>query len=605
MSLSQTINYDVAGNFSYDSNLIQFLSGSARLKLINNTGQQFSQAFASDTGFSFSDAAKVEVAGGVLRQKSQAEGAVFGAQLRVTENANFGGGDLTATLFGGAQISSQKLDLRGPGKWVEYDATDNVSNIGLVGTIKIRFTPNYNGSPAANQAIFTLADISDTNKSKIQLLHLSNGNLFLLANDNTGANILSNSLLPYSAVLGEEGEIEISWDLVTDKKFRCFGSGYLFAEIAADYVRDDTTYFALGDTDSDFLIRDLMLFDTVLHTADFPGGVYEVPESAYVFSETFLPAMAYGGLGAIQAYSNFSATVVGAPRFTVNGKYWNGAAWVNAGGYAQSNTVAQIAANIATLPVQASTVIGVYFTETTTQNTVDDAVLTYTGQIYPTSNPAVINNSGVTTDDVEGFLATVTVTGSDLVKYQISLSAVLKYWNGAAWATSDGTYAQSNTAAEIIANLSTLNVSAGATLKVRALLHSNDGSTTPHLTSVTVDYSFYTPVSAEPTRCVVYAHLRDIVGGTVATDMQLVVENDEPIQSGDVLIAPTTQTFESNGSGYVEADLVESATTGTSYKFTILYVIDGVQKTSYLGRAMVPVEVSKNLATLQFAARKL
>lgn len=105
--------------------------------------------------------------------------------------------------------------------------------------------------------------------------------------------------------------------------------------------------------------------------------------------------------------------------------------------------------------------------------------------VYSLTDPTIKNTTQVSATAYVSFDAGVTVSGSDLIKYQIEVGGTAKYWNGSAWANSDGTYAQSNTAADVNTNVPTL--AAGST-RVIAVLHSADGSTTPALTYAQLVY---------------------------------------------------------------------------------------------------------------------
>ncbi len=102
---------------------------------------------------------------------------------------------------------------------------------------------------------------------------------------------------------------------------------------------------------------------------------------------------------------------------------------------------------------------------------------------YLTTDPKITQSTGVAGNSISAFLAGTTASGSDAVRFHILVGAQAKYWDGAAWSNSDGTYAQSNTEADINTNGSTIGA---GTYKVVAVLHSNDGSTTPSVSSVSL-----------------------------------------------------------------------------------------------------------------------
>lgn len=102
---------------------------------------------------------------------------------------------------------------------------------------------------------------------------------------------------------------------------------------------------------------------------------------------------------------------------------------------------------------------------------------------FLTSDPTITLTTGIAANGLAAFDANVSASGSDGIKFHILVGAQARYWNGSAWANSDGTYAQSNTAADINTNASALEA---GTYKVVAVFHSNDGSTTPYLAGVTL-----------------------------------------------------------------------------------------------------------------------
>lgn len=90
---------------------------------------------------------------------------------------------------------------------------------------------------------------------------------------------------------------------------------------------------------------------------------------------------------------------------------------------------------------------------------------------------------------ITSITATITAAGGDAIQFAVSLDqgVTFQYWNGVAWAISNSTFVQTNTLAVLNANLPTLNVT-GGNFELRALFHSNNGSTTPILQTVVVNY---------------------------------------------------------------------------------------------------------------------
>jgi len=107
---------------------------------------------------------------------------------------------------------------------------------------------------------------------------------------------------------------------------------------------------------------------------------------------------------------------------------------------------------------------------------------------YFTTNPSIYNDFGhVFTSSVSAFIETSNVSGSDDIKYHCSVDdgSTWQYWTGAIWATTNDSYTQANTDVDVNTNIADLGAS--GTFRWRALLHSNDGSTTPELDNIQIN----------------------------------------------------------------------------------------------------------------------
>ncbi len=614
MSLLQTVEYTVPDDFTFDTDQIEVEDNVARLKLVPNTGQTFSQAFGSDTDFVY-DSAKTEFVAGVIRQIDQRPaGATFFASFATSVNADWANGDTTGTVVGGAAIVGGKLDLTGGNKNVSFAGLNNVSTAITKGAVRVRYTPNYNGTPSSNQVIFSIGD-EDSNNNTIQFLHLTNGSLFMYVNDENGNNILSNSILSFDAVAGETGELEVNWDLDAGK-FYVFGSGFLIAEIDVTMSRNSSNLLRLGssvsgaETGSDHFIEHVVVFDEVQHTTGYTSPL-SLPDTIYSGDVITLPEFEYSGLGVLQAFTTAAITQTGAPRYIMNGRYWNGSAWVvSNNSYAQASTSAQVISNISTLTAADSLIVKVVTDSSNTQATVDLMTVAYTGQIYPTINPTITVNSGLDTDGLLSFVADY--VGN--VQFVLLIGGVPKYWNGSAWVTSNNTYAQSNTATDIHANLEDLDLSLGVTFKLRAFLNS-DGSSSPTLESAEIGYNFFIVPVAEPNRCIVFAFLNDMLGIVGSDDSAvLIVELLRPFEHGERIILPFKRTFVFTALGYVESGpdflleadsnagpgLIETESVGLSpYILTLQYINDSGRRVKYkFKNVQIPNGISVNLVDL-------
>lgn len=144
------------------------------------------------------------------------------------------------------------------------------------------------------------------------------------------------------------------------------------------------------------------------------------------------------------------------------------------------------------------------------------------GTSFPTDNPTIQAKNGFEATELKNFLATVVETGNDKVKFVISVNNVDKWWNGAAIADSIG-YTESNTAAEILANIAAFLDGTKARVNPKSFLHSDTGSSTPEISDLTIGYDAKTAVislqTSEVSSILLDAEGSPIVGRTVKTRM--------------------------------------------------------------------------------------
>lgn len=200
--------------------------------------------------------------------------------------------------------------------------------------------------------------------------------------------------------------------------------------------------------------------------------------------------------------------------------------------------------------------------------------------VYDMTNPQVTINAAFTHDAVEDFVEVSAKSGSDEIKYILEIDSVKNYHNGSAWVVSDGTYAQSNTETEIVANLSTIT-SVRVTSRFFAFLHSDDGSTTPEIDSLTVTYNFAGTTRDSINRCAVWFYSLDgegLVSNETVTfriPKKLIQYKDNIIaREDDIVITPESD-------GYVEANLVETENMTTIDGSDVLYEVEIDDKKYY------------------------
>ena len=587
MSLQTTINYDTPGNFTFDSGKIEIAGGKAQLKLQENA-ENFNEDFASDTGFTY-DSGKTEFSGGQVQQKLIIEsGETFRALYDTDLNAEYADGSATGTGAGGASVSGGKLDLKGhTNQYVDYAGASNGDHA-QVGAIRLKVTPNYSTAPVGHTQFFiTIGELGQA-RNTIGIQHDTvSGNIRMVMIDSVGT-VQTAILGAWAPTAGVEYEFELNYDFTAGAQ-RLFIDGVQFGSTqtkvltrsaaALDTIRvGQTTHTDPPSTsfEPNFEIQDVQVFSTVQHTSNYTPATLA---SLYQSDTITLPAFSHVGPAGstIKAFDSFSTTEGGAPRYTVQVdgggyEYWNGSAWAASDGtYAQASTASDINTNIGTLSGAdgaTSLTVRIHTTDNdANQASVDDLTWGTTAETtYPTDDPSIVVNSGQLMDGLEGFSATTTAAGSDSVTFILGVDGVDKYWDGAAWSNSDGTLAQSNSAADVETNKAALDVSSGATVKVKALLHSDDGTTTPDITSVTLDYNFFISEPTKPTECIVYGWLIDpggdaISGGTVRAYVR------ESFKHGSHVIQIGTTQATTASDGYWEMSLVETETIGKTMDF--------------------------------------
>jgi len=418
-------------------------------------------------------------------------------------NGDWGDGVLTGTAVGGASVSGGKLDLNYSDlRYVTYPVTGNAASQQKM-CIRFKVTPNYSGTPATSLSFIVILEDGTSNNEIVIFHQTGTGELRFNQRDATGATEASGGAA-WNPTASTEYEIELNIDLDSSET-RLFVDGVLHASdlvtsgtrsASSDIIKVGTN--GVAALTSNFSIDDVIIYADPQHTADYTPNWTGINSYEYEPDEITFPGFSYTGAGSVQAFTNFAETATNNSRYTIDGLYWTGAAWAaSSSTYATASPAADILANIATLPASDTPAIKLY-TEGNigSQVTVDDVTLTYTGQTYPTSNPTidldtpiVSSNPAVLVSAINTFVATMVAAGGDAVTFSLSNDnqASFLYYNGASWVASTN-YATSSTNAQITAGLSTFPVTLDG-LYIKVYLHSNDGSTTPEISNLTVNYN--------------------------------------------------------------------------------------------------------------------
>jgi hypothetical protein len=318
--LSLPILFATAGNFTYDSALVEFLSNTARLKNQTPSNVTFAATYTSSI------------------------------------NGSLGSGVLTGTAINSAGVSGGKLDLRASTvKYVTYAAALNAA-FTTTGAVRFKYTPNYSGMPAANYGIISFIPGDGTLKNMLQLNQISDGNIEVSIFSASGGTLQNGGIGVWSPVSGTEYEFLLVLDIVTGAT-KVFINGVQFGStIAATGTRIAAVTMQVGTNYnhtyvSNGQVRDVVVYSVAPYTADYISG-YTVPESKYSMAN---PSVLLNSGTQMDGISDFSSVFSASGSDTV--KYtllFDGVEYYVTGGvvtasnstYAQSSSEAEIFAAV-------------------------------------------------------------------------------------------------------------------------------------------------------------------------------------------------------------------------------------------------------------------
>lgn len=467
MSLQNIINYVNGANFTYDSSIVDFTGTAVELTNIRPAN------------------------------------ATFYAGFHGTFDADYGDGSLTATLSGTPVLGTYYASLVGSGNFLSFSAPLNTS-FTQVGTIRLDVTPLYSGAPGNNQNIISINSAPGSLIDLLEFRHDTGTSIFHYFVYDSAGSVIVNGSFSWVPVSGTSYELEMDFDVTTGAT-RMFIDGIQqgATQTGTGTRGNSVTEFDIGNdytggaTVPNFRVTNIILFDTVQHTANFPSEIPRAPETTYSLT-----------------------------------------------------------------------------------------------------NPTVAVIAQIAMSELNSFIETAVKPANTDIKYQLLVNGLSKYWNGAAWATSDGSYAQSNTAAIINTNATSL-LPPGANIRVVALLSSTYGNATPTLTSVEEDYEFFVAPPTSPSLCILYCFLEDIIGFTNLTNATLIcqVPNSFVINNWVVGISQVNTAF--NSSGYVQVPLVATDSVGVKYGFSITYTDEaGIDRQIFFNDAVIPTQTSINITDL-------
>ena len=586
MSLITIYPFTNPSNYIYNTAKIDVSEEKVVLKIEDSAGLTFNEDFSDDTDFTY-DSDKSEFVGGQVQQKDNAPtNSTCFATFTSDINLNSGGGILTGTSVN-TTIENNKLNLKGNAtKYVYYDADSNADSQ-QTGAVKLKFTPNYSGTPTTTRCLFCMTKALADNINRLQISHVNTGNLQIVLTDSAGVNFSVNNLGIWNPTAGTTYEIEFNWNITTGAN-RLFVDGVQFGATDTNTGTRDSNIgiFVVGSnwnaaTTADMEIEDIIVFNQVQHTSNYTSG-YTLKEFKYLTDLITLPTMVYPGAGSIQAFTNINTTEANNPRYIVNDLYYNGGWITSSGTWATANTISDILTNIDTLSAADSVVIKIVTqNSSTTQQNVSDLTLTYTGQTYPIDNPTIKPVSTLLVEGINEFTATVTELGSDTVTFTIEVDGVEYYWTGAAWSTG-GSFNNSNSYSDINTNITDLDLTGGKEIKFVSYIHSGDGSTTPELSEVSITYDLHGTLPGDVNTCVVYGYIYNSESTPIENATIKAKLTTKGIYNEEIIITTNIVETTTDTNGYWELNLVEneSMQSGVGYEFE--FIISGLNGVKYL-----------------------
>lgn len=500
-------------DFTFDEDKLEIVSGDElQIKLSIENATIFTD-FDSDLGYTY-NSSLAEFALSQLRQIDQTPAnAVIAALFNTNINANWrkDAGVLTGTANGSPTISGGKVVCASGANGVYVNITND-----HVSTIKAKWTPPYSGAPSTNRNIFGIQEASGT-ANRILLTHSPSGDNFRITLSNSvGTAIYTAVTIGASGVnvtAGVEEILELSIDNVTGV-IRLFRNDNLHgtltpgpwsftANAARLYIGAMPTIYNSANAS----FRDLVFFSTVQHTSGPISSAYTLPATIYAASTINAPTYTYDGLGSVLAIVSFAVTVSNEPRFTISidgadHVYWDGSSFSESNEtYAQASTASEFITNLPSLNVDGGTIadLNIYFNDSNDQMSLDDLTLIYSvngGYFQDAPFATTVNN--LNADCIRSIfndnaLKTIINEDSlDSIGISIIADGIEKYYDVSEWVAnsndSDNTNSLDELTDEVLQALGVTN-----TFKLRIYFISGDGSSSPSLTQITVDFCFNPP----------------------------------------------------------------------------------------------------------------
>lgn len=586
-----TTSYTFTNSANYTNSNTEVVGGSASLTTTTQA-YNYPVLFTSDAGMTY-DSSKLEFASSVARQKDhRPANSIFGSTFTSSLNSSWNSSTstLSATNIGTPLNTGGRLICTGGNNGIYYE-DPSIGNIDSTGTVKFKYIPSYSGSPASVIGVIYLGNPASLGGANTVILsHTPYGGTWrVTARDNSNVSIFSTQIIgaAWTSVAGQTYEIELVLN-TTSTGIHLFIDGVLHGTLATTFTRGTTatrmyigsnpTYLAaLSDFD------DVITFSDAQHTSGYTPG-YSISEYSYPETTITTPKLSHTGPGTITALNSFASTNSNA-KFTININqsgnylYWNGANWaISNGTYAQSTDASMFNANVESLPILGAYYgqFKVHFPNQNTQGSITSLTANTQESSYHLSG-WVKTSGGISISSLTSLTETVTKPTNTNIQYVIELNGSPRYWNGSSWATSDLSFAQSNSIASLTSNLSTLTPT-NSTAKFYAILNTTDEKVTPSIDTLEVVSDFGGVVSDIPETCVVYGYIKDLganpISGVTVT-VQLSEDATEYREAASNLTSNKLVTT-SDVNGYWSFSLIKSSEFEGSGTYKISFLKSGV-----------------------------
>jgi hypothetical protein len=378
MSLIKTYPFTTAGNYTYDSDLIEVTGGVARLK---------QRTFANESCFN---------------------------DFHVgTDLYRYSGTAAPVSTAGTPTVTDEKLVLNS-GDGIVYSG-DNFSN-GQIFSFESTAIPLYSGSGTGINLLY--CEYTDASLNNVFYIYQEFTFLKFILYSSTGS-IIFNKSVAFSATSGVGSHISANIDITNgDSKF--FVDGSLVATDSSTGARSTPSKFSLGATNTgatsadDFEIDYIRRFDSVYRAGAFTPSVDD-----YTDYTTSSPAIYSDSVNADGMDGYTSLPTGGQVKHVINvdgvDKYWDGSTWSTSSNSTESNTAAEIETNKASLDLSSGAAIYPkwYLTSTDgyTREELDSVTLTYNFSNTPeTLTKCLVNGEFYKLDGTADTTAKLTIS---------------------------------------------------------------------------------------------------------------------------------------------------------------------------------------------------